>query len=298
MAASKTSEDYKGKNVAILQYDDRNPVEEGLAKLMQLNEKYARKHGYEYLYYDTPYQTADGMAVNPYWSKVFLIRDLIEAGYKAVFWLDSDAAVDKQTLSVAEFIRKQKKKSKKPNGFVFMGHDLPEYSSFFNAGAILVLSTPRTLPFLNAWIGKFHPEKWSKDEKKGKWECYNGKKKCHFAGIEYEQGAFEQLAPSYEDSIIHVPWYVFTNFDYKSAKGKRNFVMHFPGEYRNRMYSYLDFVLNGTRPPKKQMIKEVTDEIEILEVTLTDPEKWQIKIIKNRLKEIRALLTKLKKLKG
>lgn len=92
------------------------------------------------------------------WGKIWLMRLMLEQGYKHVFWIDTDAAIVDMNCDLRDGL---------PEGKLigacehwapdwFPQFDIPRH---YNVGVLFLRNDPRTVQFLDEWIGKYpgHP---------------------------------------------------------------------------------------------------------------------------------------------
>lgn len=101
------------------------------------NLEYAKRHGYAFKHI-----VGASRERVPVWDKVQLLREAIEE-YPAVFWIDSDAAVSQQHISLDRWLQ---------SDHDFWGcSDHPNGPSAINTGVMLAKSTPWAKRFLDDW---------------------------------------------------------------------------------------------------------------------------------------------------
>ena len=92
------------------------------------------------------------------WGKIWLMRLMLDQGYKYVFWIDTDAAIVNMDCDL---------RSGLPEGKLFGAcehwaedwfpkFDIPRH---FNVGVLFLKNDPLTVEFLDDWIGRYpgHP---------------------------------------------------------------------------------------------------------------------------------------------
>jgi hypothetical protein len=199
----------------VLQYDNRL---DALTPMMVQNRDYCSRHGYEYMFVNTPHN------MPPYWIKVWLAAKLLK-GYAGVLWLDSDACVYDASITLESLLAPKKSFYMAPDNAIWKGP--------FNAGVWLVLNTPTGRRIMREWIAMYDPTIWQR-KPSGKW-ITSGR----WAGPAYEQGSFtEVLLPKYADAIRVFDW-KFLQSTYANIVAKdRIFTLHFAGVFGKEMALY------------------------------------------------------------
>jgi galactosyl transferase GMA12/MNN10 family len=266
----------KGLKVALFQFDDRplEKLDEAFGTLMQMNEAYANKHGHDYLFFDrhVPMAEADAaeaVAVSPYWAKVLLARDLLNDGYDYVMWVDTDAVVNNTSLSIPEVFRWAALLYQKPGAVLVISQDPVEgYGAPHNSGVWIARNIPvRTKAFFDSWLSHYRRSEWTQDAKTRRWTCHTRDKKstttrvCPWAGLSYEQGSLSLLD---QKLIVTLPPIVMANWDYNLIRHPSNYVFHFMGDYRDRMYSYIDIRTKNKWPSIKRRRADLYMELDRL----------------------------------
>ena len=88
------------------------------------------------------------------WGKIWLMRLMLEQGYKHVFWIDTDAAIVDSECDLRDGL---------PEGKLigacehwapdwFPKFDIPRH---YNVGVLFLKNDPRTAEFLDDWIGRY-----------------------------------------------------------------------------------------------------------------------------------------------
>ena len=230
----------KAETWAILQYDNR-PISAEIKELLEINKKYAKKHGYQHFLLSDPY------FMPPYWIKVALLQRFLDAKdpqtgnplFKGILYLDTDAVIVDHAKSLDAFME-----GKKP--FV-AGPDITygtnPNDSPFNAGVFVVKNTDDIKPVIKEWLEQYHTKEWYYEN--GQWST-----PTRWAGPAYEQGSFaEKILPKYKNTLVEIvdnPILQAT-FDemypnsYKKGDGSftKNgiFVMHFSADKKGPMLS-------------------------------------------------------------
>lgn len=199
---------------AIVQYDNR-PLTDNFRSLQERNMAYCKKHQYEYIFSNDPYD------LPPYWVKVKLVREVLERDdIKGVLWLDIDAVVHHMSIPLDMLLIDKKSFYYTPD---------PTLADF-NAGIWMVLQTPMGKEIMDAWMTLYTPSTWS----------YNGhewKTEGVWGGPTYEQGSFiDVILPKYKKYLCKYPWQLFQNYDYKVPPV---FISHF---FMNRKLEIPDYL--------------------------------------------------------
>lgn len=117
-------------------YDITNPCK----------EKYAKEHGYDYIFSDTFYpDKTKGF----FWLKPAFIAENISEKYDWIIWCDDDAGIIKQNFDLEKFITNVEEEDK----LVYAAEDL----NGFNAGVLLVKSVPESQTIFKYVYEKMEP---------------------------------------------------------------------------------------------------------------------------------------------
>lgn len=213
--------------VAIVQYDNRNEHDLGaMGGLIKINANYAKKHGYEHIFYQDVY-----LNVPPYWAKVFAVLDAINRGFDIVLWLDSDAVVHDFEKTVESFFEG-------PEVFIYSS-DCGIWPEFFNAGIFFVKKEAKRV--VEEWAGLYDESLWVKEPEW--WRHCQGR----WAGEAFEQGTFtEHIIPKYENVLKKIDWQTIQS-PYPTDK---SFIVHFAGKFRENAIMYVH--LNNIKPAENQ----------------------------------------------
>jgi hypothetical protein len=208
---------------AVLQFDTRPPEQLGeLMVLVQRNRAYAARHGYEHLFigearFDLPV----------YWQKPSLAREVLEAGYDLVLWLDTDAVVHDLDRPVDALFEGAETMA--------ASGDNPLWSSPFNAGAFAVRG-PQGAALMARWAALFAGTAWARTETA--WIC-----RGEWAGPDFEQGAFvRSLVPELTagGALRLLDWRVMqAPFPLPGA-----FSLHFAGAFKANLPAYLSLLMD------------------------------------------------------
>lgn len=200
----------------IVQYDDR-PLDPVDLQLIERNQIYARKHGYEHMLITSGY-----IDLPPYWRKVKVVMDLMGSGkYKGILWMDTDAVVANMdiTLDSIQDMSKDFYKAINVGG-----------NQIFNAGVWLVRDTARGLQIMKDWMGKYNAEDWRLVD--GTWHTRGA-----WAGKTYEQGSFAYtVVPKHKKGIETVPVEMFQSTDLKNPDV---FIYHFYAGHKHKRAKFL-----------------------------------------------------------
>lgn len=127
---------YKG-TVCILMFSTPNILDQYAQVAADINEAYARRHGYAFEHIVGPNQHRI-----PQWEKVRLVRETLPK-YDAVFWIDSDAAFNFHHISLDEWLH--------DDADFIACTDVPNGPYHINCGTMLIKRSPWTARFLNTW---------------------------------------------------------------------------------------------------------------------------------------------------
>ena len=160
---------------AIVQYEDR-PLGD-FEPLVKQNKLYAEKYGIRHILLTKGFEN-----LPPWWRKVFVIRELLSK-FDAILWVDSDAAIVgnyhfKDLFAGMDFVLS-------PNPPMLGSESLSMFSAPFCAGVWAVKNSSRGVTIMNRWCEIFNRNLWVHEN--STWKHTKGL----YAGIAYEQGAFE-----------------------------------------------------------------------------------------------------------
>lgn len=99
------------------------------------HKNYADKFGYKYIAF-TKNPPSGISGTNSAWMKVAIILNALEKGYKAIFFIDSDALVRDYTPPIESLFR--------PDKFIYMSVEL---TGNFNSGVIIVVNDSKSRKF-------------------------------------------------------------------------------------------------------------------------------------------------------
>lgn len=195
----------------VIQFDNREFFNDSdFHILIKRNEQYCKKYNFDYMFissYDN--------SIPVYWMKVKIITDMLNnnSKYKAIIWMDSDAVFTHTDKYIFDLLNDKS---------MYIAHDPPEYGEHgLCVGAWIIKNNEIGKQIMNAWLNSYNPSLWKKKENNSWYTDTN------WAGIAYEQGAFNDLVyPKYKDYIDALPWYVFNN-DIKS--NEKSYISHYMG---------------------------------------------------------------------
>ncbi|HEY9218833.1 MAG TPA: hypothetical protein VIO94_12330 [Phenylobacterium sp.] len=156
--------------LVIVQFDSRPLDQLGLMPLLlHRNGVYAAKHGYGYHFLNA--HQAD---LPPFWQKPLICQRMLESGYDAVCWLDTDAVVHDLDRRLEELFLGSEAMIAAP--------DNPHWGTPFNAGVFLARGAAGA-KLMARWSSLFAGTKWTRTPTASVCED-------EWAGPSYEQGAF------------------------------------------------------------------------------------------------------------
>lgn len=123
--------------VLIVMYSTPNIVDKYAGLAADINEMYAKRHGYNFKHV---IGRDDDTEMRPVWKKVFLVRDELE-NYDAVVWIDSDAIFNDHSKPLPLDL---------PEDFV-ISSDFPNGPSLVNTGIFIVRKTDFGRNFMRKW---------------------------------------------------------------------------------------------------------------------------------------------------
>lgn len=191
----------KKRRVCIVMFSTPNIVEQYAGLAAQVNEGYARRHGYAFRHViedvDPPTDRAAMV-----WKMVDVIGDALETGlYDAVFYIDSDAVFqqrDKRLDWLFEIL----------DGHIVGCSDAPNGPSYINTGTLFVRNTPRARDLLAKWRAMRAEARYRET-------------------FPYEQQALHDLAAREKKGIVALPAEEFNSIKARVDKGHRDtFVLH------------------------------------------------------------------------
>jgi hypothetical protein len=157
----KNKKDNSNK-IAIFMYYTPNLLEKWGKYTVDINKTYAKKNGYDFHYFNTPFDPS----VTHAWQKIPAFNKLFEHvnGYKYVMYIDTDAIFYDHSIKIEDIISKY-------DGDVLVCSDEANSAGKYkvNGGALIIKNTPESIELLQKW-----------------WELRN----------EYKEFAFEQWALS------------------------------------------------------------------------------------------------------
>ncbi len=183
---------------------------------MAVNKAYCEKWNYEYRFIEH-----DINELPPYWLKVVDVRNaLLSDKYDVVMYIDMDACVTQFETSIEQLLALFNSKAD-----IFIGEDINPLK-IANSGVFMFRNTPFSKSFIEMWKSACVSSEnervnacsaWVKEPGK-KWQCPY----CAWAGSEYEQGVFNQLAKLYQDNVA----ILHRSFLSNSIKSEPCFVFH------------------------------------------------------------------------
>jgi len=216
--------------VAIVQYDNRNDQDLGAMRdLIEINAKYARKHGYEHSFCNEGY-----VDYPPYWAKIFVVLDAINKGFDIVLWLDSDAVVHDFDRTIESFFK---------NDEIFVySSDCGVWPEFFNAGIFFVKKEAKYI--IEEWGSLYNASMWVKELEY--WRHCVGR----WAGEAFEQGTFtENIVPKYEKVLKKIDWRIIQS----PYPIQESFIVHFAGRFRENAVMYNHLNQTGAKPMSRRV---------------------------------------------
>ena len=88
------------------------------------------------------------------WGKIWLLRMMLEQGYKHVFWIDTDAAIVDGEADLRDGLPEGKLVGAvehwAPDWFPNL--DIPRH---YNVGVLFLRNAPRTIDFLDEWLARY-----------------------------------------------------------------------------------------------------------------------------------------------
>jgi len=212
---------------AIVQYDNRD-IPDKHAKLIEINKEYCKLHGYKYIF------RKEHIEMSPWWIKVKICKELLETNkYSGILWLDTDAAIFDSSISLEKFTNNSEK-------HFFIGMDpLDKVFGPINAGVWMVKNTSIGNKIMKEWISLYKKENWMKIDNAWKLEPTLSKIEKKWAGINFEQGVFNQiLRLKYKKYIQIYPLIILTHWKPEFKEG--SFIGHFyntvPARYKTDYY--------------------------------------------------------------
>lgn len=187
----------KKKKVHIVMFSTPNIVEQFAGLAADINEMYARRHGYSFSHQIEDMEPWDRA------SMVWKMVDVIEEGLKrddvdAVFYIDSDAVFYRQQQSLDWLFDIP--------GEIIGCSDVPNGPNYINTGTLFVRNTPTAKNLIKKWKAmRWHPK---------------------YQEFPYEQLALEDLAKT-EKQITALPAKEFNSVIAEVYAGQRDtFVLH------------------------------------------------------------------------
>ena len=145
-----------------------------------------------------------------HWAKIWLaLRELLPPSTSVrpggvLLWVDNDAVV-----------RSDPRKLLNQSKAFAIGTELPvKWAPPINSGVWMLRDSHAGREVLRTWLRAYPAASWWRDgDAEGRWRCTSRAtgKKCQWAGVEYEQGAFAQLRLHEHPDVQLVTWRKFNN---------------------------------------------------------------------------------------
>jgi len=177
---------------------DYEELPEYAQKATHLTKDYCNKHGYTFL--DIRYPKG---LISPYWLRVDALTKLTKL-YPAntmFVYMDLDACINSYVMN---FPLHRIISSLKTNQLydIYIGKDI-DLTKLVNSGVFIIRNTEWSRQFVDEWWSKHDSNNWTYNN--NKWKCVTKTKKCTWAGLEYEQGQFDNLYKSdWNGSKTHI----------------------------------------------------------------------------------------------
>lgn len=190
----------KKNKILIITFDNR-PNEEYIVMHNNNVQKYCKKWGYEYKFYDK-------CNYNIYWCKIYMVLDALKSNnWDYVMWLDSDTIIKDFDLDLGNVLNNY-------SSDIFAGSDNIEERDLVNAGIFIIKNSHKGRQYLQDCINSVSNK------------CINEDKTLNgiWAGPCYEQGAMNLLiVDKYSDVTTLLP----NNIVFSNATCSDNvFIMH------------------------------------------------------------------------
>ena len=126
----------------ILMYCTQNLLDKWGRYVVEINKKYAEKHGYDFEVIGVPYDEK----VTHAWQKIPAMLDLIRRNYDFVMYIDSDAIFYDQSIKIEEILKKYK-------GDIIVCSDEKNSDGKYkvNGGAVIARNTTNAQSILKKW---------------------------------------------------------------------------------------------------------------------------------------------------
>jgi len=211
------------RRLCVVQADDRSPDE--LGEQFELMERTRRRCEEDAdCSYRRDYATD---AHSTYWKKVRAMRDCVHdaEGCDACLYVDSDAVLNAPASAARRML---------PHPSAHVGI-VPDWArDRFNAGVFAVRTSEVGKRVMDEWLS-LESARWRRrsgeEGGKAKWECVDERgEACQWAGVEYEQGSFnDRVLPRYEEAVHEASPFLYNN-DVLNCDGR---IKHFAGSYSN-----------------------------------------------------------------
>ena len=137
--------DSRAGRTCIVMFSTSNIVAGYAGLAATVNERYARRHGYDFLHVVKPPMETRWETM---WAKVATLREVLAEGrHDALFFLDSDAIFNRQEVSLDFLLR---------GPWDLAGCSDAPGADAINAGTLFLRCTPWTAAFVDAWWGLRH----------------------------------------------------------------------------------------------------------------------------------------------
>jgi len=209
--------------ILVLQIEDRTN-DEFLNNNMQVNKIICQDNNMQYKFM---YKSEEN--IPPYWGKVFEIDNILtnpnNSNIDYVFWIDSDAFfLNFNKSKLDNFLNSYS------NYSVIITKDPPPWTANFNAGSFIVKNDKYGREIVSYWKTLYNPSNWWKEN--NAWKT-NSK----YAGVDYEQGAFDSKIltnKKYSEHIKTVPYYILNNISCTEHVNE-TIVTHLAGNHKNNL---------------------------------------------------------------
>lgn len=229
----------KDRHVVFFTCHDYKVLPEYAEKSKELNVKYCKQHGYDFLEFVYPKKT-----MSPYWTRVERFIKLCDQ-YKenTVFvYVDLDAAVN-PTMCKYKLDDILGSLSKKRDYDIYIGKDA-DIRKYINSGVIILRNTPWSRALLKEWWRHYDPTKWMYNGTK--WVCVMDEHRfCKWAEDYYEQGELENIYTSdWNDSRDHIAILDVNVMSNAALVNKHTFIYHLMGISNGDRLAFLSKISN------------------------------------------------------
>jgi len=204
---------------AILMYCTPNIINDYAQYSIYVNQKYAKKHNYDFILITEPYDNK----VTHAWQKIPAILELLYKNYDFVMYIDADAVINKDTVKIEKFINKY-------SGDILFSSDEANSNGndLINGGVIIAKNNMRTKKLLLQWWNLRYLDRYKEFtyEQKAMTDIVRNQ-------IPDIDGSIVSVAPENEFNSIYYEIADYVNYYIKNNELPKsdNYILHFMSSY-------------------------------------------------------------------